>query len=264
VSTLPELLPRDVAARLMAGGVTPLQGLTEAIAAAEAASLSATASAHPPLRGSDPAGVTLITEDVAKSELAGFGLAVPLGLGGRTAAEVAQAAGALQAPLVLKGIGLAHKSEAGAVRLNLRPDEIEDVAAQMSARAFLVEEMVQGGVAELLVGVTNDAAHGFVLTLGAGGVLTELWQDTQSLLLPIEPADIDAALRRLRIWPLLEGYRGKPGADVSAVIASVMAVQAYVIAHHATLSEVEVNPLICTPNGAVAVDALIRRALEGE
>tara|TARA_R110002049_G_scaffold117332_2_gene270571 strand:+ start:161153 stop:163180 length:2028 start_codon:yes stop_codon:yes gene_type:complete len=264
VSTLPELLPRDVAARLMAGGVTPLQGLTEAIAAAEAASMSATASAHPPLRGSDPAGITLITEDVAKSELAGFGLAVPLGLGGGTAAEVAQAAAALQAPLVLKGIGLAHKSEAGAVRLNLRPDEIEDVAAQMSARAFLVEEMVQGGVAELLLGVTNDAAHGFVLTLGAGGVLTELWQDMQSLLLPIEPADIDAALRRLRIWPLLDGYRGKPGADVSAVIAAVMAVQAYVIAHHATLSEVEVNPLICTPNGAVAVDALIRRALEGE
>ena len=127
-------------------------------------------------------------------------------------------------------------------------------------RALLIEEMITDGVAELLVGVLKDPAHGFVLTLGAGGTLTELLQDTASLLLPVDGVDIVSALQTLRCAPLLSGYRGAPAADQSALVDTILALQTYVLAHADTVSEVEVNPLICTPTRAVAVDALIRKA----
>jgi acetyl-CoA synthetase len=133
----------------------------------------------------------------------------------------------------------------------------------MQAGSYLVEEMVQGSVAELLVGVTRDPAHGFMLTLGAGGVLTELWQDTVSLLLPVTQEDIAAALSHLRIYPLLTGYRGKPAADLETVCSAVLAVQDCVIAQADRIGEVEINPLICTPTAAVAADALMTLTQEG-
>jgi len=140
------------------------------------------------------------------------------------------------------------------------PHEVEAAAAGMNAPSYLVEEYIDAPVAELLIGVTRDPAHGFLLTLGAGGVLTELWADTVSLLLPVTPGQIETALTRLRIAPLLAGYRGKPGADMPSIIAAVLGVQAYVIAHQDAISEVEINPLICTTTSAIAVDALIRKA----
>ena len=118
--------------------------------------------------------------------------------------------------------------------------------------------MLRGSVAEILVGVIRDPAHGFVLTLGAGGVLTEILRDTASLLLPASEADIAAALDRLRIAPLLHGYRGKKPAHRAGLIAAIMAVQDCAIAHAGALIELEINPLIATPDRAIAVDALIR------
>ncbi|MEJ6477677.1 MAG: acetate--CoA ligase family protein, partial [Octadecabacter sp.] len=164
------------------------------------------------------------------------------------------------APFAVKGIGLAHKSEHGAVRLDIGQDDVALIAADIGTDAVLIEEMATGGVAELLVGVICDPAHGFVLTLGAGGVLTEVLRDTVSLLVPADSAAITNALNRLRCAPLLHGYRGKPAADISAIVNAVLAVQSYVVANADTLSEVEINPLICTPVSAVAVDALIRKA----
>ena len=260
VATLPELMPEDVAARLMAGGVTPMRGLTEAIRAAEvAATLSAPSDVVPLPVGADRDAV-LLSEAEAKAALAGFGADVPRALPAATREEAAQLALNMDGPLVLKGMGFAHKSEAGAVRLSLKPDQIADAAQQMGAQSYLVEEMIDGAVAELLVGVVRDPAHGFLLTLGAGGVLTELWQDTVSLLLPVSETEVRVALAELRIAPLLQGYRGKPGVDMSRIVAAILAIQDYVIAHIETISEVEINPLICTADRAVVADALIRKA----
>jgi acetyl-CoA synthetase len=111
-----------------------------------------------------------------------------------------------------------------------------------------------------LVGITKDPAHGFVLTLAAGGVLTELMRDSQSLLIPATPEAIEKALSRLKIAKMLLGYRGKPAADLPSVISAISAIQAYVLANGDRVAEVEVNPLLCTPTRAVAVDALIREA----
>lgn len=257
VTTLPELMPLDVANRLLAGGVVPLNGLSEAVMAAELAARPAVEIGPPPLPAGLDREVELIQEQAAKSRLKTFGVQIPESRAADTIEDIDEQAKVLTPPLVLKTAGLAHKSEAGGVRLNLTPDTIASAASEMGARSYLVEEMVDGAIVELLVGVVRDPAHGFVLTVGAGGVLTELWQDTQSLLLPCDPSAIQAAIERLRIWPLLAGYRGKPAVHLPSVISAIMGIQDYVIAHAGAVSEVEVNPLICTSNAAIAADALI-------
>ncbi|MCA0907131.1 acetate--CoA ligase family protein [Ruegeria marisrubri] len=260
VATLPELLPEDVAQDLMAGGVVPLMGLREALAATRAAGQIAPPSAHPVwLPGTAEATQTL-TEGESKRALAECGLHVPQS---RTVCGPAEAHSAVQdmeAPFAVKGVGLAHKSEHGAVRLGVQTKDVGSVAADIGTDSILIEEMITGTVAELLVGVVRDPAHGFVLTLGAGGVLTEILRDTASVLVPSTPEDIRAALGKLKIAPLLAGYRGQRAADMDAIIAAVEAVQAYVMQNADTLGEVEINPLLCTPDKAVAVDALIRKA----
>ncbi|MBQ0749213.1 MAG: acetate--CoA ligase family protein, partial [Roseovarius sp.] len=171
---------------------------------------------------------------------------------------------AMPLPLVIKAEGLAHKTEAGGVvflRLAADLPEAVSKAMAMPCQNWLIEEMIEGTIAELLIGVLRDPAHGFVLTLGAGGTLTEILRDTVTLLLPVTETDITQALDRLRAAPLLNGYRGQPATDRPAIIRAVMAVQAYVTAHADCLEEVEINPLLCTASDAVAVDALIT---EGE
>lgn len=260
VATLPELMPQDVASQLMAGGVVPFYGLNEALTAIEVASRPVAPVVEPVLLPGNCKASATVFEAQAKAELAAFGLSVPAFRSATGVEAIGKAARALTAPLALKGMGLAHKSEHGAVQLGLAVDEIGDAATVIGTDTFLVEEMVTDGVAELLIGVVRDPAHGFVLTLGAGGVLTEILNDTVSLLIPSSTKQIKEALNSIKSAKLLGGYRGKPAADLDAVAAAVDAVQAYVLANAHTVSEVEINPLICTPSGAFAVDALIRKA----
>lgn len=258
VATLPELMPEHVSARLIDGGVVPLCGLEEALEAAALAALPAPKEEAPLLLPGTTRAAVLIDEAQAKAQLARAGLDVPKGAAGTDAAAIARA---LRPPFVLKGLGRAHKSEAGLVVLGLGSVEaVARAADRMDAGRFLIEEMITGGVAELLIGVTRDPAHGFLLTIGAGGTLTELVADTASLLVPASHAAVGRALDRLRIAPLLAGYRGGPQADRAAIIRAIMALQDYALAHADRLEEVEINPLICTPDRAVVADALLREA----
>jgi len=258
VSTLPETLPEAVCEAMVAEGVTPLCGLSDAVAAIEAAALELPAFAAPVLLPGAVEHAGVLTEEAAKSALVPYGLRVPK-FRHATAAETANAATDLGYPVVLKGIGMAHKTEAGAVALNLASAAaVRAAAAAMPGAEFLVEKMVTESVVELLVGVLLDPAHGYVMTLAAGGVLTEVMADSVTMLVPVTGADIEAALLRLRCAPLLTGYRGARPADKKAVVGAVLAVQDYVIAHRGRVAEVEVNPLICTPDAAIAADALIR------
>jgi succinyl-CoA synthetase beta subunit len=99
-----------------------------------------------------------------------------------------------------------------------------------------------------------------MLTLAAGGVMTEILADSTTLILPVTRDDVDHALDRLKVAPILAGYRGAVPMDRAGVIDTVMAVQSYVMDNQAQLGEVEINPVIVTPTRAVAVDALIRLA----
>ena len=157
-------------------------------------------------------------------------------------------------PLALKGLGFAHKTEAGAVRLGL--PSLEGQAEMPGAVGYLAEEMVTGAVAEVLLGVRRDPVYGLTITLGLGGVAAEVLADTVTLVGPVTQDEIAAALRRLRLWPLLDGYRGRARADVGALVDAALALQALMLATR-RLNEIEINPLMLLEQGAVAVDAVI-------
>ncbi len=260
VATLPENLSESTAKRIADAGLIPLSGIEEAMCAIEAAAaLGRYRAADAPVLvpGAD-CSAEILSEAASKAALAAHGLVVPQSQRAE-AADLSVAAEEMPLPLVLKGEGFAHKTEAGAVALNLAsPGAVMDAAERMNAPAYLLEEMITGAVAELLIGVVRDPAHGFVLTIAAGGVLTEILMDSVSLILPASTQDITQALGRLRIAPMLAGYRGQPGADTASIVAAIMAVQDYAIENAAHLQEVEINPLICTTARAVAADALIR------
>ncbi|WP_347852661.1 acetate--CoA ligase family protein, partial [Planktomarina sp.] len=164
-------------------------------------------------------------------------------------------------PVALKTLGLAHKTGANGLALGLTtPAEVEAAAQSLADGPLLVERMVAGSLVEVLVGVTRDPAHGFVLTLGAGGTMTEVLRDRASLLIPASRKEVKARLMGLKIAPLLKGFRGKPPVNLDALLDSIDAVQAYVLANAEQVEEVEINPLICTQEAAIAADALIRKA----
>jgi len=280
-TTLQETLPEATRARLIAAGCPPIQGLEDALTAfakaarqarraAEIGSGRAVAALAPTHAPSGDA--RLMTEWDAKQELKAHGLAIP-------SARLVDAAGAAVAaseiglPVVAKVAQpvLAHKTEAGAVALNLTTAAAVDAAiAGMSAaiaryqpglkaERFLIERQVTNAVAEMIVGVKRDPGFGLVLVVGAGGILVEMVQDAASLLLPTDRVEVERAIRGLKIAKLLAGYRGKPAADIDAVVDAVMGIAGFAEAHRDRLVELDVNPLLVLPRGqgAIAVDALM-------
>jgi acyl-CoA synthetase (NDP forming) len=197
----------------------------------------------------------MLSEAEGKALLAEAGVAVPRALAGATIAEVAKNL-RFDGPYVLKGLGFAHKTESGAVRLGLA--SLDGQNEMPGATGYLVEEMVTGAVAEVLLGLRRDPVYGVTLTLGMGGVTAEVLADTVTLVLPVTEAQLLEAAKGLRLWPLLDGYRGRPRADMGAVAAMAMRLQALMLADE-SLEEIEINPVMVRETGAVAVDALVRR-----
>ncbi|THK37716.1 CoA-binding protein [Ensifer sp. MPMI2T] len=269
VASLGENMPEATALSLMAAGVVPFFGIDEALAAAETAAEIGAAWARstpsPLLKVQPEAGdAVTLTEAEAKAELLEAGVEVPRGKTAATAEEAADTAEALGFPVVLKGLGLAHKTEAGAVKLNLASrDEVYAAAAAMAAVAsgYLVEKMVATPVAELIIGAMRDPVAGPVLTVGAGGILVELLDDSAILTLPTTEKAISEAIDGLKIRKLLDGYRGGPKGDVAALTRTVAAAASYVVANASKLDELDINPVMVLPEGqgAIAADALIRR-----
>ncbi|MEI5681120.1 acetate--CoA ligase family protein [Mesorhizobium sp. CCNWLW179-1] len=210
-------------------------------------------------------------EAEAKALLRKAGLAVPQGVRAAAVAEAIEAAEKLGFAVVLKALGVAHKSELGAVRLNLKSaDDVRRAAEALLplGTGLYVERMVEGGVAELIVGVTRDELFGPVMTVGTGGVLVELLKDSATLLLPASRAEVEAALRGLKMFPLLDGYRGRPKADISAAIDAILAISDFVLGQAGAIEELDINPLIVCGEGKRAwiADALLvlSSPLEGE
>jgi acetate---CoA ligase (ADP-forming) len=273
----PESMPEPMRQLVIDEGLLPLQGLHDAGAvlarwARHAERRRAGAAPVLPLAVApiDIAGRTL-DEVESKARLAKYGLPVPQS---RVVAlaEVAAAAKALVGPLALKAVSsaLPHKTEAGGVALNIRPEEAQRAAEAMAQRVrakagvtvdrFLLEPMAKDVLAELLIGVKRDALFGLVLVIASGGVLVELVRDAERLLLPATGADIERAIQRLKVYQLMQGFRGRPAGDLAAAVRAVEAVAAYAVAQRDRVLEIDVNPLMIQPQGAVAVDALIVEA----
>ena len=216
------------------------------------------------------AGRAALSETEGKDALALFGVPVVHDAPAQTVDEARKAAETVGFPLVAKLVSpdVAHKTEHGLIRLSIKDaDAAVDAFEAMMAKAQLMnvhiegvtfEPMLQGGV-EILAGVTRDPVFGWMLTVGMGGVWTELMKDACHSLLPVDAAGAEAMLRSLKGFKLLDGYRGAPKADVAAAAKAIAALGTAVLAGGDTLREVEVNPLLVMPEGkgAVAVDALV-------
>ena len=190
-----------------------------------------------------------------------------------SAQKVCDAASEVGYPVALKMISplLPHKTEAGAVVLNLRDSDTlfrattqmtVDVASYNPKAAtdiFLVEAMSPTPLAELIITLRRDPQFGAGLVLGSGGILVELVGDVVTLLLPTSPDNIESAIQTLRVGRLLEGFRGRPMADIKNIASQINRLCIAYLENYAIISEIEINPLFVYADKVCAVDALIHR-----
>lgn len=263
-SGVPENLGAGLARELSAGGVTAVRGIEEALAGLAAAFRwgEARHGAPPPFPAAapPPTGAPVHLNEVqAKARLNSWGVPVPEGrvASVETVGAVAQTVGY---PVVVKALGLDHKTERGGVRTGLRsPADLHEAVRAMSEHhrgRFLVEEMVEDVVAELLVSVRRQWPVGWLVTIGAGGVAAELLDDLAHLLAPVTRHEVEMGLGTLRVGRILAGYRGAPAADAGVCAAAITGLVNGALGD-GDVVEMEVNPLLVTSSEAVAVDALL-------
>jgi acyl-CoA synthetase (NDP forming) len=211
-----------------------------------------------------------LDEYQTKRLLADFGVPSVQEVPAADAEAAVQAANRIGYPVVLKVLSadIAHKTEAGGVRLNLRDEAQVRTACEeilASARAYAPDAHIKGvlvqpmskGVAELIAGVTHDPVFGAAITVGLGGVLTELYRDVSHRILPVDETMVADMLRSLKAFPLLDGFRGRPKADVDAAQKAIAALSQAAAGLAPAAREIEINPLQVKETGAVAIDALL-------
>jgi acetate---CoA ligase (ADP-forming) len=215
-----------------------------------------------------PAGSATLNEAEGKAVLRAFGIATSREVLVPTGADAAAATQELNAPFAVKIVSrdIAHKTEAGGVRLGVARDGLTDAVRTVTASAaravpgaridgVLVSEMAIG--VEALIGIVNDASFGPVVALGLGGVLTEVLKD---LTYRIAPFDLDTAremIAELRGAKLFDGYRGQPPADKEALARALVSASQMAAALAPRLKEADINPLLVGPHGVMAADALV-------
>lgn len=274
LGSLAEGISDDWAIRMMADGIVPLCGLDHGLRAIELAYQQASSSPVDaphwrPFASAPKCEIRhLVDEASAKSMLSAAGLTCPKGVTSKTAHGLMNAASNLRPPLALKGLGSAHKTEAGLVKLGLMPDALETAADSMvipigafgddNSDRFLVEEMAPPPIAELLVGARRDPVYGASITIGMGGMTAELLGDVTTLVLPVDETMVRCALLDLKLAPLLTGYRGRASADIDAAIDAILKI-ADLLVSTPHIDEIEINPLMLAPTGggALAVDAVM-------
>ena len=279
-ATIPENLDKDTRRFLIGQGIAPMQGIHETLnAIGHAATWQNTRelvqrdcpSALLPVKNIP--NIQLLTEDKGKAYLASLGVEIPIGQT-LSEKEARNQAADFNYPVVLKMMSpnLIHKTEAGAVVLNITgPNDLIDEIAKMkiavqayklnsTADSFLIEEMSPMPLAELIVTLRSDSQFGPALVLGSGGILTELVGDAVTVLLPAKPKDIEQALQSLRTAKLLDGFRGRPKADLTPITHQIHDLCTSYMLHQHEISEMEINPMFVYQKHLVAIDALIQVA----
>ncbi len=215
-----------------------------------------------------PAEAATLNEAEGKAVLRAFGIPTPREALVPLGADVEGATRELNEPFAVKIVSrdVAHKTEAGGVRLGVARDGLAEAVRAVTANVakavpgaridgVLVSEMVRG--VEALIGIVNDASFGPVVALGLGGVLTEVLKDVSYR---IAPFDLDTAremIAELRGAKLFDGYRGQPPADKEALARALVAASQMAAALAPRLKEADINPLFVGPSGVVAADALV-------
>ncbi len=194
--------------------------------------------------------------------LSDYGIAVVRARAAASRAAALAAAEEIGYPVVIKTAepGIAHKSDVGGVRLGLAGPAAaaaayDQLAGLLGPRVLVCETAAPG--TELALGLITDPAVGPLLVIGAGGVFVEIFSERVVLLAPVTRAAALAAVRRLRIAPVLAGSRGQPAADLGAIADAITALSRLACDLGDALDALDINPLICGPAGAVAADALL-------
>ena len=251
------------ARELRAAGIPVFREIASAVAAASALAAAAEdlATGVPDLPAPDVPLAGSPDYWAAREALTAAGLTFMPGRLARDAGEAVDAARELGFPVAVKALGLLHKSDAGGVALGLRDEsavaaEVGAMAQRLRPPGFVVERMAPPGGVELIAGCRWTIAGGPLALVGAGGVYAEVFGDTRTALAPVDEADAAGLIGRLRMAPLLQGARGAPPLDAAAAAAATACLSRFAAAHPEVL-EVEVNPLLVLPHGALALDARI-------
>jgi acyl-CoA synthetase (NDP forming) len=259
------LYPETVAAHaLRDGGAAVFRNLETAVRALGNAAAAAKAEPAGVPELPAPAGAVRGDADyfVARELIASSGVRFAAARAVDSEAEALAAAAEIGYPVALKAVGLLHKSDAGGVALGIADAdalraEFGRMRESVSKDPLSVEGMVDArdGV-EILLGCHRDPRFGPLLTVGIGGVFTELLEDVSLAFAPVDADGARAMLGRLRGAALLHGLRGRPGIDLEAVAAAAAALS-QLAAAHPEIDQIEVNPLLATPTGATALDARV-------
>jgi acetyltransferase len=216
-------------------------------------------------------GGEVLSENVSKAFLDAYGIPVTRPQPARGADEAVEAARGLGYPVVMKihSPQITHKTDVGGVVLNLPNDEavraafrqVTDRAHELRPDADILGVTVQKMVTypnsfELILGTKKDPVFGPVIMVGMGGVSAEVLKDRALGLPPLNEALTRRMLESLQSWPLLRGYRGKPGANIDRLIEIIMRFS-YLVADYPEIKELDINPLLVTPEQALALDARV-------
>lgn len=276
-ATLPENIDAQTRELLVQHKVAPMQGIHETLQAVAAAAWHgkrcrelALCAPSEIVELPSKSALRTLDEVEGKALLQDANMTVPQSrvCAGSQAGEAAREIGF---PVVLKMVSgkLEHKTEAGAVALNLADSAAVEAAVSQMRDAvkrydpdavsdrFLVERMQPRPLAELLVSIRMEPQFGLVLTLASGGTLVELVADAATVILPATDRELEAALSKLKVSRLLEGYRGAPCADLAKIITSLQQLAAFVSDGVDLIHEIEINPVFVYEHELCAVDGLV-------
>jgi acetyltransferase len=216
-------------------------------------------------------GQDILSESTSKALLDAYEIPVTKPYAARSADDAVQLSNRIGYPVAMKiwSPDITHKTDVGGVMLNLATDrDVTDSFERMTARAraerpeahvagVTVQKMFAAPIAyELIVGAKRDPTFGAVLLVGAGGITAELYRDRALGLPPLNERLARWMLQSLRSWPLLEGYRGRPPVAVDKLLEIMMRLS-YLVADYPEIAELDINPLLVTPDEVIALDARI-------
>ena len=208
---------------------------------------------------------TVLTEFESKKLLKEIGIPIPEQELATTKEETLTVAKKIGFPVVLKLMAedIVHKSDTGAVKLNIKNedetaqayDELMNIPSQ-SEKSISVQKMADEPITELIIGMTTDAQFGPALMFGIGGILVELLEDVSFRIAPITEYDAREQIHEIKGFPILDGYRGKPKADIDAIVKTLLTISDLVTKYE-EINEMDLNPVFIYEKGLICVDARI-------
>ena len=270
LASMADCMPKRIIEECLSLGIAPMVGLDVCLKAlnhsykiGRAFSSNSSPDLEVLRNSSEHKSKQQLTEYQGKQLLKKYGVTIPMGCLVENVTEAIKAAEEISFPVTLKvsGAKLAHKTELNGVRLNIQNvktlkeacDDLFKISPEL-----LIEKMIESPICELIIGMDYDPTFGKHIIVGGGGVFVELLQDSSVLILPVSREDIRQALSNLKVFKLLEGYRGGMKGDIEAVIDSVMSVIELIRTN--AVEELDINPLLVLKgsDGVVAADTLIK------